>query len=59
VRWRSKDGRFRVDLIELKGTSDNRDGQRLRISCDGYFIAEARTVAELGHHVDLSELEEV
>jgi len=48
-----------VDLIELKGTSDNRDGQRLRISCDGYFIAEARTVAELGHHVDLSELEEV
>lgn len=59
MRWRSRDGRFRVDLIELKNTSDHRDGERFRITRDSYFIAEARNVAELSQHIDLADLEEI
>lgn len=58
MQWRSRDGRWRIDLIELTSTSDHRDGQRFRITCDSYFIAEARTVAELGQHIDLADLQE-
>lgn len=59
MRWRTRDGRWRVDLIKLSKTGDHRDGERFRVSCDSYFIAEARTVAELSQHVDLAELEEI
>lgn len=58
MRWRSRDGRWRVDIIELAGSADHRDGERFRISRDGYFIAEVRTVDELREHVDLACLEE-
>jgi hypothetical protein len=58
VRWLSRDKRWRVDLIRLSCTADNRDGERFRIACDGYFLAECRTVGELAAFVDLAELEE-
>ncbi|MGH3401026.1 MAG: hypothetical protein ACRDRJ_00660 [Streptosporangiaceae bacterium] len=58
MRWKSRDGRWRVDLIRLSGTADHRDGDRFRIARDGYFLAEARTVEELSRHVDPAELEE-
>jgi hypothetical protein len=54
----SGDGRWRVDLIRLTATSDHRDGEWLRIHCDGYFVAELRTITELAVLVDLAELEQ-
>lgn len=58
MRWKSKDGRWRVDIIRLSNTADHRDGERFRIARDGYFITEARNVAELRAYLDPSELEE-
>lgn len=58
MQFRSRDGRWRVDLIKLTCTADNRDGERFRVACDGYFLTECRTVAELAKYVDLAELEE-
>lgn len=58
VRLVSGDGRWRVDLIRLTATSDHRDGEWLRIHCDGYFVAELRTITELAVLVDLAELEQ-
>jgi hypothetical protein len=58
VRLRSRDGRWKVDLIRLTATSDHRDGEWLRVHHDSYFVAEVRTVAELAAHIDLAELEE-
>ena len=58
VRLKSRDGRWRVDLIRLTATSDHRDGAWLRVHRDGFFVAELRTIAELAAHVDLAELEE-
>jgi hypothetical protein len=57
-RLLSRDGRWRVDVIRLSNTGNRRDGQRYRIARDGYFIAEVRTLDEVGSHVDLAELEE-
>jgi len=58
VRLVSRDGRWRIDLIRLIATSDHRDGEWLRIHCDGFFVAEYRTLAELAVLVDLAELEQ-
>jgi hypothetical protein len=57
VRLKSRDSRWRVDLIRLTATSDHRDGEWLRVHPDGYFVAEVRTVTELATHVDLAELQ--
>jgi hypothetical protein len=58
VRLRSADGRWRIDLIRLTATSDNRDGEWLRVHRDGFCVAEVRTVAELNDYLDLADLEE-
>jgi hypothetical protein len=58
VRLRSRDGRWRVDLIRLTATTDQRDGEWLRVHCDGIFVAEVRTLAELAAHVSLADLRE-
>jgi hypothetical protein len=58
MRYVSRDRRWRVDLIWLSCTSDNRDGEWLRVHRDGFYFAEFRSVAELAAHVDLAELEE-
>jgi hypothetical protein len=58
VRFRSRDGRWVVELIRLSGTSDNRDGERFRILHDGFFVAEARDLMELSRYVDLADLQD-
>jgi hypothetical protein len=58
VRFRSRDGRWIVELIRLSGTGGNRDGERFRVLHDGFFVAEARGVDELSRYVDLADLEE-
>lgn len=58
-RFRSFDGQWTIDVIRLSLTGNHRDGECFRIARWGIFVAEARTVAELGQHVDLAKLEEV
>jgi hypothetical protein len=58
TRFRSRDGRWTVDLISLSATGNNRDGERFRVLQDGFFVAEARDLNELSRYVDLSELQD-
>jgi hypothetical protein len=48
-----------VDVIRLSCTGNHRDGERLRVSRFGVFVAELPTVEELASLVDLAEMEEV
>lgn len=58
MRVRSRDGSWTVDVIRLSLTGNHRDGEKLRVSRWGWFVAELRTVEELADYVDLAELEE-
>jgi hypothetical protein len=57
VKYRTKDG-YTVEVIQLAGTSRNRDGQWLRVRYHGYHVADVRSVAELEKYFPLDELEE-
>jgi hypothetical protein len=43
VRFRSADGEWTVDVIRLSLTSNNRDGEWLRVAHLGFHVAEVRT----------------
>jgi hypothetical protein len=58
MRCRSADGQWQVDVILLSLTSDNRDGEWLRVSRWGLHVGDVRTVDELREYVDLADLEE-
>jgi hypothetical protein len=58
VRFTSADGRWIVDVIWLSLTGNHRDGECFRIARDGYFVGEARTVAELADYLDITCLTE-
>lgn len=58
MRYVSRDRRWRVDIIRLNCTSDNRDGEWLRVHRDGMFHSEVRTIAELGDVLDVADPEE-
>ncbi len=58
MRFRSADGEWTVDVIRLSLTSNNRDGEWLRVAYLGFHVAEVRTPQELGRFVDLAELQE-
>jgi hypothetical protein len=55
-RYRAPGG-YTVDVIELTGTPDHRDGQWLRVSRYGVHVADVRTPAELEAWFPLAELE--
>ena len=57
MTFRSRDGSWRIDVISLV-MRDGRETERFLIRRDGYFVAEAATVAELARYVDLADLEE-
>ena len=57
MTFRSRDGSWRVEVIRLV-MRDGRESERFLIIRDGYFVAEAATVAELARYVDLADLEE-
>jgi hypothetical protein len=59
MRLVSADREWRVDVIELTGTSNHNDGQWLRITHLGWFAGQVRTPAEIEHFVPLADLEEV
>jgi hypothetical protein len=58
MRFRSADGQWTIDAIRLSLTGTGRDGEQLRISHLGFFIAEVRSVDELRRYVELAELHE-
>jgi hypothetical protein len=57
LRFTSADGDWVVDVIRLSLTGDGRDGECFRVSRCGFFVAEARTLEELGRYVDPARLE--
>lgn len=55
-RWRAPGG-WTVEVVRLSGTSDNRDGERLRVCQYGFYTADVRSIAELAQWFPLAELE--
>jgi len=56
-RWRTADGCWQVEVIGLALTPDRHDGQWLKVSQHGCFVALVRAVAELEQWFPLAELE--
>jgi hypothetical protein len=56
-RWRAPGG-WTVEVVHLNGTSENSDGERLRVCQYGFFTSDVRTVAELERFFPVAELEE-
>lgn len=55
-RYRTADG-WAVEVVELSATPDRNDGERLKVTYYGSFVAVVRTVAELEQWFTLSDLE--
>src|ERR1700691_1917674 len=55
-RYRTADG-WVVEVIELSAAPDRNDGERLKVTYCGFFVAVVRTVAELEQWFALSDLE--
>ena len=55
-RYRTPDG-WAVEVVGLSATPDRNDGECLKVTCYGFFVALVRTVAELEQWSALSDLE--
>jgi len=55
-RYRTADG-WAVEVVELSATPDRNDGERLKVTYCGFFVALVRTVAELERWFLLTDLE--
>ena len=55
-RYRTPDG-WAVEVVGLSATPDRNDGERLKVTYYGFFVALVRTVAELEQWFALSDLE--
>jgi hypothetical protein len=55
-RYRTPDG-WAVEVVGLSATPDRNDGERLKVTYYGFFVAVVRTVAELEQWFALSDLE--
>jgi hypothetical protein len=56
THYRSRDGLYTVEIVELSGTPDHHDGQWLRLRHCGFYLADVRAVTDLEHYVPLTEL---
>jgi hypothetical protein len=59
VRWRTRDGRYTVELVRLSMTSRDGDGQWIRLKEHGFHVADVRTPDELAEFIDLADLDEL
>jgi hypothetical protein len=57
MRWCTSDG-WGVEVICMSLTPDRHDGDSLRVTHHGYWIAYARSVAELERWIELADLAE-
>jgi hypothetical protein len=55
-RYRTADG-WAVEVVGLSATPDRNDGERLKVTYYGFFVAVVRTVGELEQWFALSDLE--
>lgn len=55
-RWRAPGG-WTVQVVVLAGTPDRHDGEWLRVTQYGSWVADVRTVAELAQWFPLADLE--
>jgi hypothetical protein len=55
-RYRTADG-WAVEVVELSATPDGSDGERLKVTYCGFFVALVRTVAELEQWFPLADLQ--
>jgi hypothetical protein len=56
-RYRSADGRWRVEVVRLTGTPDRHDGAWIRVRYFGWFVADVRAVEDLAAYFPLAALE--
>jgi hypothetical protein len=55
-RYRTADG-WAVEVVKLCATADRSDGERLKVTYCGFFVALVRTAAELEQWFALADLE--
>jgi hypothetical protein len=55
-RWRAPGG-WSVQVVDLSVTPDKRDGEWLRVSYRGWWVADVRSVAELEQWFPVADLE--
>jgi hypothetical protein len=54
-RWRAPGG-WAVEVVHLTGTPDRRDGEWLRVTQYGSWVADVRSVADLERYFPLASL---
>jgi hypothetical protein len=55
-RWRASGG-WTVEVVHLSVTPNHRDGEWLRVSCRGWWVADVRSVAELEQWFAVADVE--
>lgn len=58
MRWRTRDGRYTVEVVRLSLTGRHRDGDWIRVEQYGCHVVDVRTVDELAEFIDLADLDE-
>jgi hypothetical protein len=55
-RYRTRDGRYTVETVQLSGTPDRHDGEWIRVRYCGFCLADVRKIPDLERYVALAEL---
>jgi hypothetical protein len=55
-RWRASGG-WAVEIVHLSVTPNHHDGEWLRVSYCGRWVADVRSVAELAQSLEVADLE--
>jgi hypothetical protein len=58
VKWRTRDGRYTVELVRLALTGRQEDGAWIRLREWGYHVVDVRSPEDLVAYLDLADLEE-
>jgi hypothetical protein len=59
VKWRTRDGRYTVEMVRLTLTGRHEDGDWIRLNEWGYHVVDVRAPEDLAAYVDLVDLEEL
>src|SRR5690242_4393861 len=55
-RYRTRDGRYTVETVQLTGTPDRHDGEWIRVRYCGFCLVDLRSIADLERYVALTDL---
>jgi hypothetical protein len=56
TRYRSQDGLYTVEIVQLSWTPDHHDGQWVRLRHCGFYLADVRTAGDLERYLPLADL---